>query len=52
MAVSGHSTLSQVQVYIDEVDQERAADAAITKLVGRQRSKPQQRVTNAARDGD
>jgi integrase len=34
MAVSGHSTLSQVQVYIDEVDQERAADAAITKLVG------------------
>jgi integrase/recombinase XerD len=33
MAVSGHSSLDQVQVYLDEVDQERAADAAITKLV-------------------
>jgi hypothetical protein len=25
MAVGGHSTLAQVQVYIDEVDQERMA---------------------------
>jgi integrase/recombinase XerD len=32
MAVSGHSSLDQVQVYINEVDQERAADAAMTKL--------------------
>jgi len=32
MAVSGHSSLDQVQEYLDEVDQERAADAAMTKL--------------------
>jgi hypothetical protein len=32
MAVSGHSSLDQVQVYIVEVEQERAADAAMTKL--------------------
>jgi integrase/recombinase XerD len=32
MAVSGHSSLDQVQVYIEEVEQERAADAAMTKL--------------------
>jgi integrase/recombinase XerD len=32
MAVSGHSSLDQVQVYIDEVEQELAADAAMTKL--------------------
>jgi len=31
MAVSGHSSLDQVQVYINEVEQERAADAAMTK---------------------
>jgi integrase/recombinase XerD len=31
MAISGHSTLSQVQVYIDEVEQERMAEAAMTK---------------------
>jgi integrase len=33
MAVSGHSSLAQVQVYIDEVDRDQMADAAITKLV-------------------
>lgn len=31
MAISGHSTLAQVQVYIDEVEQERLADAAMDK---------------------
>jgi integrase/recombinase XerD len=31
MAISGHSSLDQVQVYIEEVEQERAADAAMTK---------------------
>jgi integrase/recombinase XerD len=31
MAVSGHSSLDQVQVYLDEVDQERAAESAMTK---------------------
>jgi hypothetical protein len=33
MAVSGHTTLAQVQVYIDEVEHERTADAAMMKLV-------------------
>lgn len=32
MAISGHSTLAQVQIYIDEVEQERMAEAAMTKL--------------------
>ncbi|NEU97547.1 tyrosine-type recombinase/integrase [Bradyrhizobium sp. UFLA 03-164] len=32
MAVSGHSSLAQVQEYLDAVDQERAAEAAMTKL--------------------
>jgi integrase/recombinase XerD len=32
MAVSGHSSLDQVQEYLDEVDQERAAEAAMVKL--------------------
>ena len=35
MAVSGHSTLSQVQVYIDDVDQERMATTAMEKLTTR-----------------
>jgi integrase/recombinase XerD len=35
MAVSGHSTLSQVQVYIDDVDQERMATTALEKLTTR-----------------
>jgi integrase len=34
MAVSGHSSLKQLQEYLDEVDQERAAEAAMTKLAG------------------
>jgi integrase/recombinase XerD len=33
MAISGHSSLQQVQEYIEEVEQERMADSAITKLV-------------------
>lgn len=32
MAVSGHASLDQVQEYLNDVDQERAADAAIAKL--------------------
>jgi hypothetical protein len=32
MAVSGHSSLAQVQEYLDAVEQERAADAAMAKL--------------------
>jgi integrase/recombinase XerD len=35
MAVSGHSNLAQVQVYIDEAEQDRMADAAIAKLRAR-----------------
>lgn len=34
MAVSGHSTLAQVQPYIDDADRERMADAAMRKLGG------------------
>ncbi|MGY2804245.1 hypothetical protein [Bradyrhizobium sp. USDA 4506] len=52
MAVSGHSSLQQVQEYIDEVDQERAAEAAMTKLARRQRPKRQRRVTNRFEIGD
>jgi integrase len=32
MALSGHSSLAQLQVYLTEVDQERQADAAIAKV--------------------
>jgi hypothetical protein len=32
MAISGHSTLAQVQVYIDEAEQECMAEAAMNKL--------------------
>jgi integrase len=32
MAVSGHNSPKQLQKYLDEVDQERAADAAFAKL--------------------
>ena len=35
MAVSGHSTLSQVQVYIDDVDQKRMAEAAMGRITNR-----------------
>src|SRR5215471_2167268 len=33
MAVSGHSTLSQVQVYVDEFNREQKAEEAMSKLV-------------------
>src|SRR5262249_32270786 len=42
MAVSGHNTLSQVQVYIDEVEQERMATAAMVKLAAATAIKPEQ----------
>lgn len=32
MAVSGHSSLAQVQIYIEEVEQDQMAEAAIDKL--------------------
>jgi integrase/recombinase XerD len=33
MNVSGHSSLARLQEYLDEVEQERQADAALTKLM-------------------
>jgi integrase len=33
-AISGHSSLAQLQEYLNEVEQERAADAALAKLGG------------------
>jgi hypothetical protein len=33
LAISGHSSLDQLQEYLAELDQERAADAALAKLV-------------------
>jgi integrase len=38
MAVSGHSTLAQVQIYIDEMERDRMADAAIQKLEAKMRT--------------
>jgi integrase len=38
MAVSGHASLAQVQVYIDDAEQERMADAAIAKHEARKRT--------------
>ena len=35
MAVSGHSNLAQVQVYIEEAERGRMADAAIEKVRAR-----------------
>ena len=35
MAISGYSSLAQVQVYIDEVEQDRMATAAIEKLAAK-----------------
>jgi integrase len=35
MAVSGHSSLAQVQVYIDGVEQERMAESAMDKLAAK-----------------
>jgi integrase len=39
MAISGHSSLAQVQIYIDEVEQERMAEAAIEKLTAKERTR-------------
>jgi integrase/recombinase XerD len=39
MAVSGHSSLAQVQVYIDEAEAEVMAEAAITKLEQKRKTK-------------
>ena len=36
-AISGHSSLAQLQEYLNEVEQERAADAALAKLATWQR---------------
>ena len=38
MAVSGHSSLAQVQIYIDEVEQDAMAEAAMEKLAAKQRT--------------
>jgi len=38
MSVNGHSSLDQAQEYIDEVYQEHAADAAMTKPANRSRT--------------
>jgi integrase len=38
MSVSGHSSLAQVQVYIDEVEQDRMAEAAMEKLAAKKRT--------------
>jgi integrase len=32
MAISGHSTLAQVQIYIAEADQKRMAQAAMVRI--------------------
>ncbi|WP_342728952.1 hypothetical protein AAFG07_21325 [Bradyrhizobium sp. B097] len=48
MAISGHATLAQVQVYIDEVEQETMADAATNKLANSAlRTAQEQPVANA-----
>ena len=45
MAISGHSSLAQVQVYIDEANQKRLAKAAIDKLRSSREKKRQQTYT-------
>jgi integrase/recombinase XerD len=50
MAVSGHSTLSEVQVYLNEVEQDRLAEAAMVKrAAGPKRA---QAVTDVYGKGD
>jgi integrase/recombinase XerD len=39
MNVSGHSSLQQLQEYINEVEQERQADAAFVKLMAARKAK-------------
>jgi integrase len=46
MAISGHSSLAEVQKYINEVEQERLAEAAINKQTA------YRLVTSAAKQGD
>jgi integrase len=46
MAISGHATLAQVQVYIDEVEQGRMADAAMSKRMTAAGPNRQQKLTN------
>ena len=43
MSVSGHSSLAQAQVYIEEVEQGRMAEAAMEKLTAKKRT---QRLAN------
>jgi len=50
MAVSGHSALSQVQVYLDAVEQHRLAEAAMLKRSAG--SKGAQVVTDVYSKGD
>jgi len=45
MALRAHGSLAQLQMYLDEVDQEHQADAAIAKLMA-SRTKRQRRLTN------
>lgn len=40
MAVSGHATLAQVQVYVEAVDQKRMAEAAMAKRAAGSNSNP------------
>jgi integrase/recombinase XerD len=49
MAVSGHATLSEVQVYLNEVEQDRLAEAAMIKRAGSNRA---QAVTDVCARGD
>ena len=44
MALSGHSTLSQLQVYLQETEQEFLADAAISKRLANDRGEEQERT--------
>jgi integrase len=39
MAVSGHSTLAQVQIYIEEVNREKMAEAAMAKVARKLRKR-------------
>ena len=51
MALGGHSSLKQVQEYIDEVDQERAADAVTTKLETARETKRKRQVAQIENGG-
>ena len=50
MAVSGHASLTEVQVYLNAVEQERMAEAAMVKRAAG--SKRVQVVTNVEASGD